>query len=154
MGKKHYQLKTHHLKRLVTHVEKGGVLDGHKDVPETVCEELYVEEQQRQEKNNRKGGHITGNGAPYPPININVLPSQSCASAVDISAAQASSNLKSPSPFEIPGPRDEAVKEYGAWQVSNVNDDTLKAAFRQVCDVMLENVLDLEQVYKDQDSVL
>ena len=34
---------------------------------------------------------------------------------------------------------------------SNVTDDTLKAAFRQVYDVMLENGLDLEQVYKDQD---
>lgn len=32
----------------------------------------------------------------------------------------------------------------------NVTDDTLNAAFRQVCDVMLENGLDLEQVYKDQ----
>lgn len=27
---------------------------------------------------------------------------------------------------------------------------TLKTAFREVCDMMLENVLDLEQVYKDQ----
>ena len=53
--------------------------------------------------------------------------------------------------LEVPGPRDEAVKEYGEWQASNVNDDILKVAFRQVCDVMLENGLDLEQVYKDQD---
>lgn len=49
------------------------------------------------------------------------------------------------------GPRDEAVKEYGGGQASNVTDDTLKAAFRQVCDVMLENGLRFEQVYKDQD---
>ena len=34
--------------------------------------------------------------------------------------------------------------------MSNVTDDTLKAAFRQVCN-MIENGLDLEQVYKDQD---
>jgi hypothetical protein len=45
MGKKQYQLKTLHLRRLVTHVEKGGILEGHKDVPETVREELYMEEQ-------------------------------------------------------------------------------------------------------------
>lgn len=150
MGKKHYQLKTHHLKRLVTHVEKGGVLDGHKDVPETVCKELYMEEQERQEKNNRKGGHVTGNGTPYPAININVLPSQSSTSA----AAQVSADfqsMQSPGPLEIPGPRDEAVKEYGEWQVSNITDDTLKAAFREICDMMIDNGLDLEQVYKDQD---
>ncbi|KAI2758251.1 hypothetical protein DTO006G1_6767 [Penicillium roqueforti] len=149
-GKKHYQLKTHHLRRLVTYVEKGGVLDGHKDVPETVREELFMEEQQRLEKSHRKGGHIIGNGVPYPPININVLPSQSSVSGSDISAAQAV-DLKSSSPLEIPGSRDEAVREYSEWQVSNVTDDTLKAAFRQVCDLMLEDGLDLEQVYKDQD---
>ncbi|KAI3097654.1 hypothetical protein CBS147333_9296 [Penicillium roqueforti] len=130
-GKKHYQLKTHHLRRLVTYVEKGGVLDGHKDVPETVREELFMEEQQRLEKSHRKGGHIIGNGVPYPPININVLPSQSSVSGSDISAAQAV-DLKSSSPLEIPGSRDEAVREY-------------------ICDLMLEDGLDLEQVYKDQD---
>lgn len=36
-------------------------------------------------------------------------------------------------------------------KASNVTDDTLKTAFRQVCGVMLENDLDLEQVYNDQD---
>ncbi|OJD24349.1 hypothetical protein ACJ73_04284 [Blastomyces percursus] len=134
-----------------SHAEKCGILDGHKDVPERVRKELYMEEQQRLEKNNRKGGHIIGNGVSYPPININVLPSQSSASGLDISAALPSIDFKSPNPLEIPGPRDKAVKEYGEWQVSNVIDDTLKAAFQQVCDMMLENGLDLEQVYKDQD---
>lgn len=47
MGKKHYPLKAHHIKRLITHVEKGGVLEGYKYVPETVHDELYREEQQR-----------------------------------------------------------------------------------------------------------
>ena len=55
------------------------------------------------------------------------------------------------SSLDIPGPRDVAAKEYGEWQMSNVENDTLKSAFRQVCDVMLDNGLDLEQVYKDQD---
>jgi hypothetical protein len=40
MGK-NYPLKSHHIKRLITHVEKGGVLEGHKDVPEAVRDELY-----------------------------------------------------------------------------------------------------------------
>ncbi|KAJ5808867.1 hypothetical protein N7474_010136 [Penicillium riverlandense] len=53
--------------------------------------------------------------------------------------------------LEIPGPRDVAVKEYVEWQQSNVTDDNLKAAFRQACDVTLEDGLDLEQVHKDQD---
>lgn len=40
-------------------------MEGHKDVPETVREELYMEEQQRLEKKNRKGGHSIENGLPY-----------------------------------------------------------------------------------------
>lgn len=148
-GKKHYQLKTH-LKRLVTYVEKGGALDGHRDVPEIVRDELYMEEQQRLEKASGKGGHI-GNGIPYPPININVHPSQSAAPGLDINATRTDTHRKIQSSLDIPGPRDEAVKEYSEWQVTNVTDDTLKAAFRKVCDLMLENGLDLEQVYQDQD---
>ncbi len=47
--------------------------------------------------------------------------------------------------LEIPGPRDLSVKEYGEWQQSHVTDDGLKNAFRQACDVMLDDGLDLEQ---------
>ncbi|KAL3261624.1 hypothetical protein ABHI18_003597 [Aspergillus niger] len=54
------------------------------------------------------------------------------------------------SSLDIPDPRDVAAKEYSEWEMSNVENDTLKSAFRQVCDVMLDNGLDLEQVYKDQ----
>jgi hypothetical protein len=150
-GKKHYQLKTHHLKRLVTYVEKGGALDGHKDVPEIVREELYMEEQQRLEKNSRKEGHNLGNGIPYPPININVHPSQSATTGLDIPVTQTDAYRKVLNSLDIPGPRDEAVKEYSEWQVTNVTDHSLKAAFRQACDVMLENGLDLEQIFHDQD---
>jgi hypothetical protein len=53
--------------------------------------------------------------------------------------------------LNIPGPRDDAVKEYTEWQQSNVTDEKLKADFQKACEVALENGLDLEQVYKDQD---
>lgn len=43
-------------------------------------------------------------------------------------------------PLLLAGPyREEVVMECGEWQASNVTDNTLKAAFRQVCDAMLEN---------------
>jgi hypothetical protein len=50
MGKKHYPLKAHHMRRLITHIEKGKILEGHKDVLEAIREELYREEQQRLDK--------------------------------------------------------------------------------------------------------
>lgn len=33
IGKKHYRLRTHHLKTIVKYVEQGGILDTHDDVP-------------------------------------------------------------------------------------------------------------------------
>lgn len=76
---------------------------------------------------------------------------RSIAPGLDVSAPKSAVEQIALNPLEISGPRDVAVKEYGEWQVSNVENDTLKSAFRQVCDVMLDNGLDLEQVYKDQD---
>jgi hypothetical protein len=114
MGKKHYPIKAHHIKRLITHVEEGGILESHKDVPEAVRDELYREEQQRLEKDKRKGGQAIGTGASYPPINIlNVLPSQSSPYSLNISAPQPADDLTSMSRLDIPRPRDAAVKEYG-----------------------------------------
>lgn len=66
-GKKHYRLRTQTLRRLVTYAEKVGILETHKDVPDEIREELYMEEQQRLEKEKRKGGSILGGGGtPYP----------------------------------------------------------------------------------------
>lgn len=100
MGKKHYPLKAHHIRRLITHVEKGGVLEGHKDVPEAVREELYREEQQRMDRDKRKGGSGLGPGGPYPPINIlNVVPSQPAAHGLHASALKAPVDLNPMSPL-------------------------------------------------------
>jgi hypothetical protein len=105
VGKKHYRLRTQTLRRLVTYAEKGGVLESHKDVPDAIQEELYMEEQQRLEKEKRIGGNIAGPGTPYPPININVLPSHPA--WVDITAPTVgSAESKDVSPLKIPGFRD------------------------------------------------
>lgn len=116
MGKKHYRLRTQTLKRLVTYAEKGGLLETHKDVPDAIRDELYIEEQQRLEKINRKTGHIPGDGSPYLPININVLSSHT--PRLDVTASNAAANQsgsKETGPLKIPGFRDVAVKEYGEW---------------------------------------
>ena len=121
-------------------------------MPEAIRNELYREERERHErqgKDKRKGGPLVGSGVPYPPCNIiNVLPPQSSAQGLDVSTPEAEV-VMSMSSLDIPDPRDVAV-EYSEWEMSTVENDTLKSAFRQVCDVMLDNGLDLEQVYKDQ----
>jgi hypothetical protein len=46
--------------------------------------------------------------------------------------------------LNIPGLRDEAVRDYSAWHEANVRDDDLKAQFRQTCSVALANGLHLK----------
>jgi hypothetical protein len=53
--------------------------------------------------------------------------------------------------LDIPGPRDLAVRIYSGWQQSNVVDEALKTEFQNACDGALDDGLDLEQVYEDQD---
>lgn len=109
-----------------------------------------MEEQQRQEKDKSKSGKVLG-VTPYLPININVLPSHSVGLDPTASSATADPSVsKETSPLKIPGFRDVAVKEYGEWLASTVSDDTLKAAFRQACDVTLSDGFDLEHIHKDQ----
>ncbi|KAJ5039138.1 hypothetical protein NUH16_008919 [Penicillium rubens] len=72
-GKRHHRLQTHHLKVLIKYVEQGGVLETHADVPDSVREQLYAEENQRLDKKKKPAENATM-GSMCPPININVLP--------------------------------------------------------------------------------
>jgi hypothetical protein len=99
----------------------------------------------REGKNKRNGGNILGSQMSHSPININVHPGvATTASVVEAAGPEHVSSLK------IPGLKDVAVKEYSEWLVSNVSDDTLKAAFRQACDITLSDGFELEHIYKDQ----
>ena len=59
-GKKHYGLRSHHLKRLIAFVEKGATLQSHEDVPDNFREELYMEERHRLESQQSKNNKIVG----------------------------------------------------------------------------------------------
>jgi hypothetical protein len=52
----------------------------------------------------------------------------------------------------VPGHRDIALREYCDWPQSKVVDETLKAEYQKARDVALEDGLDLEQIYEDQDT--
>ncbi|KAJ5865177.1 uncharacterized protein N7529_007093 [Penicillium soppii] len=153
VSKKHYKLTAQNLRGLVNFVEQGGVLNSHYDVPETIREGLYTQEQQRLER--QKGSKHCTTGTTYPPINItNVLPAPSSHSPVPATpnstpAMFAGKNIAEV--FDIPGLRDLAVAEYSEWQQSQVSDEKLKAEFRTARDLALGDGLDLLQVHEDQD---
>ena len=92
----------------------------------------------------------------YPPINLNfngVQPSlqPETLNPIATPAMLPSPNVLSSDAFNIPGLRDEAVREYTAWHETNVGDDLLKAQFREARDIALANGLDLQLIYEDQD---
>jgi hypothetical protein len=92
---------------------------------------------------------VSTTGQPYPPISINVLPAQTGSGSTVISS------LSRPSSGEhlvIPGPREAAVREYCNWLESRATDEAYKADFRKICEVNLENHLDLELILEDPDS--
>ncbi len=153
VGKRHYKLRTEHLKALIDFKKQGNVLKSQDDVPQDVRDRLYLEERQRLEWQ-PKSNNVS---SPFPPINItNVLP-QSHQSPMSSSTEPTPAADVRPCGnicFTIPGLRDEAVREYSEWQQSNVGDERLKAEFRKAYEVALRYGLDLEQVYADQDPRL
>jgi hypothetical protein len=154
VGKKHYKLKTHHLKSLIRYADQGYELQTHDDVPEDIRQQLYAEEQQWLERRQKTTSASTAN---CPPITItNVLPSQTYQTPLGTSPAGAPTSNPSliptlASPLDIPGLQDIAVKSYSHWQQSNVDDVTLKVEFQKACELTLADGLDLEQIYEDRD---
>jgi hypothetical protein len=142
--------KTHHLKSLIRHVEQGGQLWTHDDVPEDIRQQIYAEDQQRNERHQKATNNPSSN---LPPINItNVLPGSSHQAFMSTSP-MADQALEPPpiTPLTVPGLRDTAVKEYCDWQQSQVGDLEWKAGFQKAYDVAMKHGLDLQQIYEDQD---
>nr|KMM69072.1 hypothetical protein CPAG_05395 [Coccidioides posadasii RMSCC 3488] len=155
VGKKHYRLRTEYLKSLIRFVEEGNDLETHGDIPDTIQEQLYREEQQwleRQQKTRQSKVKST-----CPPININFLPTQAPQLSTVTAPAGPPSLLSDSNPglidpIVVPDiPLDITVREYSSWQQSQVECTTLKNNIDKARDVALVNGLDLEQIYKDQD---
>jgi hypothetical protein len=155
-GKKHYGLRSHHVKRLISFVEKGAPLQSHEDVPDNFREELYMEERHRFESQQSRNNKMIGTPGSCHPINIHFNGMQSSPQSETSNTAAASAMLLAPNDqviddLNITGLRDEAVRDYSAWHEANVKDDNLKAQFRQICNVALANGLDLKLIYEDLD---
>ena len=136
VGKKHFKLYTHHMTDLVTYVQDGNTLQTHDDVPENIRQQLYDEEKKSLERHKKT---TTTSVASLPPINItNVLPAPM--------APGMPSNSSTIDRLNIAGFRDVVVKEYCAWQQSQVDSTTLKVEYQKACEVILEEGMDLETI--------
>lgn len=158
-GKQHYRLRADHLRQLIRHVEAGGQLDSHEDVPDDLRNQLYTEqEQQRQQQQHisrkRRGEALS----PYtmPPVHItNVLPSHTQSSPRALSPED--TNVEQDHTFRamhatlgLTGPRDVLVQEYSEWQQGQVHSEIWKEQFRAAGEVVLANGIDLDLLEQRQ----
>jgi hypothetical protein len=158
-GKKHYKLRTHHLKRLVDLVKKGLLeLETHGDIPDEIREQLYAEKQQWLERQ-RKNPNQPAAQSVCPPINIHFLPTPS-PQAPQLSTMSSPAGSPPLLPFQGPSlvdgimipdiPLDKAVMVYADWQLSQVDTQIYKDNIKKACDIALTNGLDHKQIHKDQ----
>ncbi|KAJ5737400.1 uncharacterized protein N7483_002525 [Penicillium malachiteum] len=138
--KRHYKLRAPHLERLIEHVDSGGSLDCHGDVPSDIRRDLILESQIGRKS---KKADIASTGPLYPPTIINVLPAQT-GSASTVTSSLPRHMLEKH--LSIPRHRE------AAWLESRATDEEYKADFRKICQVTLENHLDLELILEDPDA--
>ncbi|KAI2868504.1 hypothetical protein CBS63078_11258 [Aspergillus niger] len=128
----------------------------HDDVPSEIREQLYAKERKRREKEQKTSERSSVEPAGRS-ININLLPSQSPQSSMLATPAGSPPFLPHPGselidPIVVPDlPLEVAVEEYSSWQKSQVVSQRYKDDIDRARDVALENGLDLEQIYGDQD---
>lgn len=151
VSKKRYKLRTSYLKALINWVEQGNSVQSHNNVPKRIREQLVLEERQRLERQ----PNVPANApTPLPPITItNVLPSSqqpSIAGSVEPSTRPVAGCCNF-GPLDIPGYSDIAIQLYSEWQQSKVAREDLKADVVKACEAALDDGLDLEHVYADQD---
>jgi hypothetical protein len=153
MGKKHYKLKTHHLRALIEYMRLGNTVESHDDIPPDVRDLLFAEEEQSiQCKRKRRSSSTDAR-----PINItNVMPT--CAGhPLDDNNARAPSgsaqgSLYAPKYLSIPGMRDVNVRKYCNWHCSKNDNYVWKMEYEKACDLTLDEGLDLEQIRLDQEA--
>ncbi|KAJ5500643.1 hypothetical protein N7453_009694 [Penicillium expansum] len=120
-----------------------GDLETHDDIPDSVREQLYAEENQRFEKKKKASDNSTI-GSICPPININnFLPAGSSQQSMPSLVANEASHALSACA--------EPIIVHGLLDQSRVSNEAFRDNITKARDVTLESCLDLMQVYEDQD---
>lgn len=113
-----------------------------------------MEERHKLESQQSKNSKIVGTPGSFHSIHINFngmqpSPGSETSNPTAASVMPIPRDCQVMDDLNIPGLRDEAVRNYSARREANVRDDNLKAQFRQTCNVALANGLDLKLIYKD-----
>ncbi|KAJ6003859.1 hypothetical protein N7540_013141 [Penicillium herquei] len=133
------EVKRHHrLKKLNRKALQGGLLETHDDVPDSVCEQLYTEENRRLDKTKKDVDHSTMSSM-CPPINIkNLLAAGTSQQSIPTTSANEDTPAKSSGAESI---MVHELPNLAAEEEDTNGRDNIKKAR----DVTLENCVDLMQ---------
>ncbi|KEF51031.1 uncharacterized protein A1O9_12915 [Exophiala aquamarina CBS 119918] len=146
----HRKLNTPLLRKLIRYAEEGNPLNTPNDVPQGLRDEIRLQDQQRHDRK-RKARAVSPQG--YPPVNItNYMPGHSEPTSLQPPPARtepAHVTPKTVSALEIPGFRDDAVQDYVRYLQGTVRSQRHKAEYEKAGNIVLEDLLDLDQVFRD-----
>lgn len=143
---KRYKLKTHHLRVLVRHFQRGQPLETHDDVPDELRQQIYLEEEQSS-RNRRFNTTAAAVAAPsMPPIQL-VLPKA-------VSPVSEGDRKSEKTRIDIPGFHDVNLQRYCDWLKSRVRGAGQKAEYQKATDFLIESGYDLDLLHEDQDHTL
>jgi hypothetical protein len=143
-GGKHYKLLTVHLRRLVEHVMGGNKLDSHNDIPDHVRQQLYAEADQHASRCQ------DARRTPAP-----MQQSQAATQAATTTPEQASSTAATIAPavlesLDIPGPHEDAIRNYVLWQQGQATSDEWISQYAKAGDILLKQGFKLGLFYERQ----
>ena len=138
-----YKLKTHHLRVLIRHFQRGQPLETHDDVPDELRQQIYLEEEQ---SSRNKRLNTTATATNMPPIQL-VLPK---APSPALEADRKSETQR----IDIPGFHDVNLQRYCDWLKSRVRGAAQKAEYQKATDFLIESGYDLDLLHEDQDHTL
>ena len=138
---KRYKLKGHHLRTLVRYVEDKNPLESHDDIPDSLRQQIYAEEEQYMRRKRVDSGSVSFDRTP---IQItNVLPPQSSTESESVQRPE----IKR---LDIAGLHDVNVQDYCDWLKSRVKKESHKEEYQEAADFLLEKAFDIDLVYEDQ----
>jgi len=152
-GGKHYKLLTVHLRQLVEHVMGGNKLDSHNDVPDQVRQQLYAEADQRASRcpdprplpAPMQQVQADTQAATTMPGLVRSVPEPGQPSSTGATVAPAV--LES---LDIPGPHEDAIRNYVTWQQGQATSDEWISQYAKAGEILLKQGFKLGLFYQRQ----
>lgn len=118
------------MRMLADHLQSGGVLNGHNDVPENFRQRIFDEEREWEERKRREGEKEHKRRRRDSSGSLTILPCQQCAHSVSVATPSTPKMVFPTSPlFSFDMPREVVIAAYSGWQRSQSKSSEQKAYY-------------------------